>query len=441
MPAPLQESLFELLRIPSISSGGGDPAELERAARWLVGFVQASGGTAELVPTPVNPLVVGELPASVKGAPTVIIYGHYDVQSPDPIASWTTPPFEPQIRDERIYARGASDDKGNFFPLLWAACDLYEKRELGVNVRVFIEGEEEVGGSTAVDWVKGDERGADAAIVFDSDMLNEKVPAITLGVRGIVSLKVKVNTGDHDLHSGIYGGTTMNAVNVLHAMLAQVTPDAEGRVRDELREGIVAPAPEELASWESLPPGDHVIAEVGGRPIAPDSGSIYYPKTWADASVDVNGFAGGDAIQRRTIVPVDASAVVSIRLAPGQSAAVMLERMQELMMRGAPKGAEVRFESVSGEPALFDPSLPAIKLGAEAIAKACGTPPVFVRSGGSIPVLAGFADRKIPTILSGFALADDRIHAPDESYRLRSLELGTKASYELYAALASLNGA
>ena len=440
MPAPLQESLFELLRIPSISSGGGNPTDLERAAQWLADFVLSSGGEAGLVPTKGHPLVIGELKASRPDAPTVIIYGHYDVQSPDPIESWTSDPFEPEIRDGRIYARGSSDDKGNYFPLLWVACDLFEKGELPVNVRVFVEGEEEVGGSTAVDWVKADERGAEAAIVFDSDMLNATTPAITLGVRGIVSLKVKVKTGDHDLHSGLYGGAALNAVNVLHAMLAHVAPDAEGKVRDELREGIAPPAPEELAAWEKLSHGDDVIAEVGGRPIAPHSGSTYYPKTWADASVDINGFLGGDAIQRRTIVPIEAAAVVSIRLAPGQSASKTVGKMQDLLMKGAPKGADVTFEPVFGEPALFDPSLPAIQLGAEAIGKACGSPPVFVRSGGSIPVLAGFAARGIPTILSGFALSDDRIHAPDESYRVESLELGTRASQELYAALARLRG-
>lgn len=438
MVAPLQDSLFELLRIPSISSGGGDPAQLRRAASWLSDFITSSGGQAHLEETPVHPLVVGELRSKRADAPTVMIYGHYDVQSPDPVDAWTSPPFEPEIRDGRIFARGASDDKGNFFPLLHVACELQEAGVLPVNVRVLIEGEEEVGGSSAVDWVKDDEAGADAAIIFDSDMVNPATPSITLGVRGIVSFKVKVTTGDHDLHSGMYGGVALNALNVLHAMVSRVLPDADGTVRSELREGTVPPSDDELSAWATLPSGDGVLKEVGARPIGAHSADDLYRKTWADTSVDLNGFLGGDAIQRRTIVPVEAAAVVSIRLAPGQSAERMQKVMQDLLMKDVPDGVEVTLEPVSGEPALFQSNLEAIKLAASAIRKATGMEVAFVRSGGSIPVMAGFASRGIPTILSGFALSDDRIHAPDESFRVESLELGRRAAIELYSALAEL---
>src|SRR5688500_6095909 len=217
MPSPspqLLDELLEYLRIPSISSGGGDPADLMAAAEWLRDKITRSGGEATIETDLGNPLVVGELQASVPDAPTILIYGHYDVQSADPVDAWTTPPFDPQIRDGRIYARGASDDKGNFYPVLYAACELAMKDELPVNVRCLIEGEEEVGGTSALDWLAADERGADAAVVFDSDMLDAKTPAITLGVRGIIAFAVDIRVAVRDLHSGMYGGVALNAAHV-----------------------------------------------------------------------------------------------------------------------------------------------------------------------------------------------------------------------------------
>ncbi|MGH2757477.1 MAG: M20/M25/M40 family metallo-hydrolase, partial [Actinomycetota bacterium] len=242
----LVDELFDYLRIPSISSGGGDPADLLRAAEWLAERIGASGGKTEIVTDLGNPLVIAELEASSPGAPTVLIYGHYDVQSPDPVDAWRTPPFEPDVRDGRIYARGASDDKGNFYPLVYVACELARAGTLPVNVRMMIEGEEEVGGTSALQWLASDERGADCAVVFDSDMLDERTPAITLAVRGIVSFAVDVVCAQRDLHSGMYGGAALNAVHVLNQMLDEVLPGPDGSVRDELRAGIIPPTKEEL---------------------------------------------------------------------------------------------------------------------------------------------------------------------------------------------------
>src|SRR6476619_5119157 len=182
----LLDDLIDWLQIPSISTGGGDPADLERAAAWVVERVRGAGGQADVVATRGNPLAVGELRAAADDAPTVLIYGHYDVQSVGDEAAWTTPPFAPDIRDGRIYARGAADDKGNFLPLLHVACAMARDGALPVHVRVLIEGEEEVGGASVASWVRADERGADAAIVFDSGMIDADTPAITVGLRGIV---------------------------------------------------------------------------------------------------------------------------------------------------------------------------------------------------------------------------------------------------------------
>src|SRR5947208_1766740 len=248
MDDPLFAELNEWLRIPSISTGEPDPDALRAAAQWAVDRVRAAGGQGDVVDTTGNPLAFGELRAARAGAPTVLIYGHYDVQSVGDPAAWVSPPFEPTVRDGRVYARGASDDKGNFLPLLHVACEMARAGELPVNVRVLVEGEEEAGGESAIEWVRADSRGADAAIVFDSDMADEDTPAITVGLRGMVMADITVRTGERDLHSGIYGGSVLNAAHVLHAMLAEVVPGPDGRVRPELRAGIEQPAAKERES-------------------------------------------------------------------------------------------------------------------------------------------------------------------------------------------------
>ena len=439
MNETLLEQLNDWLRIPSISSGGGDPADLDRAAQWAVDRIVEAGGEAEIVQTEVNPLVVGELKASSGDAPTVMIYGHYDVQSPEPVDAWTTPPFEPTIRGDRLYARGAADDKGNFFPLLFVACELARAGTLPVNIRVLIEGEEEVAGVSAGKWLLADDRGADVCIVFDGGMLDEDTPALTLGVRGMVQLKVTIRTAPRDLHSGVYGGSVLNATHVMHSMLAQVLPGPDGRLRPELRAGVLEPTDAELESWAHLPPGADVISEVGGRPLDEHSGTEYYRHNWADASIDVNGFAGGDAVQRRTIIPATAQAVISLRLAPGQDSDQMAKVLQELMLSAAPEGTEiVEVLMDHGDPAVFDPGTPALQLAQKAIERGTGKAPALVRSGGSIGVLAAFAQRNIPVVLSGFSVAEDAFHAPDESYRLEGLRLGEATARALYEELAKL---
>jgi acetylornithine deacetylase/succinyl-diaminopimelate desuccinylase-like protein len=431
----LLDDVLDWLRIPSISTGGGDPADLERAAAFVVERVKAAGGEADVVPTAHNPLAVGELRAARPGAPTVLIYGHYDVQSVGDIEAWTTPPFEPDIRDGRIYARGASDDKGNFLPLLHVACALAADGALPVNVRVLVEGEEEAGGSSVAEWVRADDRGADCAIVFDSGMVDERTPAITVGLRGLVQFNLTVRTAERDLHSGVYGATVLNALHVLHGMLAAVMPGPEGRLRDELRVGIEPPSAQELASWAALPSGDELLAASGGRPSYPEAGAEYYMRNGADASIDVNHVHSGEP---RTVVPAVARATFSQRLAPRQDPIYIRATLERLLREAAPDGTDIEIRDHIAYPSLFSPDTPAIALAAQALERACGAAPVFVRSGGSIPVVAELAERGMPVVVTGFALDDDAIHAPNESYRLVALELGEAASRELYQALAAL---
>src|SRR4051794_34547072 len=234
--AKLLDDLNELLRIPSISAGRPNPDGIRQAAEWVRDRVHRAGGEAELVGDH-NPIVYGELKANRDGAPDVIVYGHYDVQDIGPPDEWESAPFDPAIRDGRLYARGASDDKGNFLPVLHAACELFESGELPVNVRVLLEGEEEAGSELVMDWIEKDERGGDAAIVFDSGMVDESTPGITTACRGLVGMTVHVRVADIDLHSGIYGGVAPNAIHALQQMLQAVVPAPGEELREELRAG------------------------------------------------------------------------------------------------------------------------------------------------------------------------------------------------------------
>ena len=436
MDQRLLDDLLDWLRIPSISTGGGEPADLERAAAWVVQRVAAAGGEARVVATEGNPLAVGELRAAREDAPTVLIYGHYDVQSVGDPAAWTTPPFEPDVRDGRVYARGASDDKGNFLPLLHVACAQAAAGALPVNVRVLVEGEEETGGEAVAHWVRADERGADCAIVFDSGMVDEHTPAITIGLRGLVMLHLQVRTAERDLHSGVYGGSALNALHALHAMLGAVVPGPDGRLREELRAGVAAPAQAERESWARLPPGDEVLAAVGARPAYPGAGAEYYERNGAD-SRRWRSTPSTPASTARWCPPWRTRASRSA-WRPGQSAQDALATLERLLREALPPGAELELSAELAEPSLFPPDNPAIALSAQALERAVGAPTAFVRTGGSIPVVAEFAARDIPTVVSGFGLEDDAYHAPDESFRLLALDQGAAAANELYQALAAL---
>jgi acetylornithine deacetylase/succinyl-diaminopimelate desuccinylase-like protein len=284
-------------------------------------------------------------------------------------------------------------------------------------------------------WLREDDPGVDCAIVFDSLMADERTPAITVGMRGIVKAELEVQTAERDLHSGLYGGAVMNAAHVLLAMLAEVTPDAEGQVRPELAAGVIPAGEAERESWRRLPPGSKALAALGAREVAPGAADALYDRTGAAPAVDVNMVATGEP---RTIVPARARGFVSIRLAPEQRADEIGAELERLLRGAAPDGAEVRIELELADPALFDPAHPAIRVAAAALERACGTPPVLMRLGGTLPLLSVLADRGVPTIVSGFVLDADAIHAPNESFRLESLRMGERAAAELYHGLADL---
>jgi acetylornithine deacetylase/succinyl-diaminopimelate desuccinylase-like protein len=435
--AELREELLDWLRIPSVSAGARDEAALRTAAEWALERVRRAGGTGELVDTPGGaPLVVGELRSGREDAPTVMIYGHYDVQDPGDLGLWTTPPFAPDIRDGRIYARGAADDKGNFLPLLHVACAMAAAGELPVHVRVLVEGAEETGDPGVGEWVAADERGADCVIVFDTSMLDEDTPVLTLGTRGMVFARVEVRTGASPAHSGVYGGAALNAFHALHTALAAVLAGPDGRLPEPLWAGVAEPAPEELESWATLPGGDVLLAAGGAIPSDARAVEEFHVRTSARPSLDVHRVSGG---QDRTIVVDVASAALSVRLAPGQRSSEISAALERLLRDALPAGATLTYTAELAEPSLFDPALPALAAARRALERACGRPPAVVRSGGSLPVLSAFADRRIPAIVSGFAVPSDAFHAPDESYRLAGLEQGAAAARALYEELGRLS--
>jgi acetylornithine deacetylase/succinyl-diaminopimelate desuccinylase-like protein len=439
-PADLVAELAEWIAIPSVSADPAHQGDVNRAAEWVRDRVRAAGGEAELVEWGERPLVVGEVRASVDAgsAPTILCYGHFDVQPPDPLQLWESPPFELAERVGWLYGRGVADDKGQLYMLLKAAELLAGAGELPVNLRFACDGEEEIGGHSIVDWLAQDSRGADAAVVFDGGMVSRDVPAFTLAVRGLCMFHVTVRTGDRDLHSGVYGGAALNAMHALTQTLQGVMP-RDGRVPDLLRAGVSPPSPEEIEAWASMPSGEAELEAAGARLSDEEAAAEFYLRTWAEPSVDVHGIAGGSPMLVKTVIPVEAHANVSIRLVGGQDPEEIVDAMTHLLREAAPVGSEVDVVVHSMSPAgLIPADAQAITIGLDAFEQVLGTRPLLNRTGGAIPLVSALAARGVPTILTGFALNESNVHSPNERLVAEYLPLGVETTCELYRRLAAL---
>jgi acetylornithine deacetylase/succinyl-diaminopimelate desuccinylase-like protein len=434
------DELAEFLRIRSISADPARRADVARAGEWVCELVRGAGGESELVDWHGQPLVIGELRASLdpEHAPTVLCYGHFDVQPPDPLELWESPPFEPEIRGEYLYGRGVADDKGQLYLLLAGARELAQAGRLPVNVRFACDGEEETGGHSIVEFLETDERGADVAVIFDSGMIRAGLPAFNVATRGLAYFHVTLRTGARDLHSGLYGGAALNAAHALIRTLGAVVA-VDGRLAEPLRKGIQSPTQEELESWRGLPAGADELAEQGARPMDARAADEFYLRTFAEPALDINGIESGSPRVQKTVLPVEAVANVSIRLAPGQQVAEIAAAFNELLHDAAPHGAELEVALLSAAPAgVVSPDARAVQLGLNAFERVLGIRPALIRSGGTLPVVAALADRGIATIITGFSLPNANIHSPNERLLVEYVPLGIAAARALFEEFASL---
>lgn len=436
-----QRELSEFISIPSVSADAAHRDDVKRAGEWVCDFIRTKcGGTAELTPFGEKELALGEIPASngADDAPTVLVYGHFDVQPPAPLDLWETDPFELTIRDEWAYARGVTDDKGQVFVLLKAAQKLVESKALPVNLRFACDGEEEIGGTTIVDYLRQADVDAQAGIIFDGGMTSLDKPEIELAVRGLVGFDVKVRTGDRDMHSGMYGGAALNAIHVLMRCFQAVLAGEDGLLPGPLREGITAPTEEELQSWSALPPGADVLANQGARPLYANAGRDFYVRTFAEPSADVNGIIGGKPGLRNTTLSVAASGEFTIRLAPGQTVEHVGAAAEKLLRDAAPAGAELEVHWRGTPPGSVRADSPVVKLAQDAFEKVVGSRPLLTRAGGTLPIMPALAEQGIPTVLTGFGLPESNVHSPNEKFLVRYFEAGVNTAAELYTAFAEL---
>jgi acetylornithine deacetylase/succinyl-diaminopimelate desuccinylase-like protein len=438
----LVAELAEFVAIPSVSADAAHAADIETAATWIAARINEGGGSAELVPWGARPLVVGEIPASAssESAPTVLTYAHFDVQPPDPLELWESPPYELTRRDGKLFARGVADDKGNMYALVEAARQLADEGSLPVNVRFAFDGEEEVGGDSIVQWLEQDEGRADAALILDGAMAARDKPIFYVGVRGMLYFHLRVRTGTTDMHSGMFGSAALNAAHALMSALANVVPRPDGYLPDELRAGRLAPSDEELAAWAQLPAGSEQLSHYGATPIAPGAGDEFYVRTFADTALDVNGIASGSPDLVKTVLPVEARANVSIRLAPGQEPDEIREAFERLVRAGLPEGAELEITvKNSARPALTPTDAPAIRLAGDAFEEVVGARPLLVRTGGTLPIYAGLVARGLPTLATGFGIESEcNVHAPNENVPEDAIDLGVATLREVLTRLGTL---
>jgi acetylornithine deacetylase/succinyl-diaminopimelate desuccinylase-like protein len=434
------DELAEWLRIPSVSADLARAGDVRDAGEWVCRFLRSAGGDAELIDWHGQPLAIGELRASrdADAAPTVLCYGHFDVQPADPLDLWDSAPFEPEIRDEYMYGRGVADDKGQLYMLLAAARQLAVAGELPVNVRFTCDGEEETGGHSIIEFLAEDRRGADAAVIFDSGMIARGLPAFNIATRGLVYFHVTVRTGERDLHSGVFGGAALNAAHALVQTLGVVMA-GNGRLAEPLRLGLMAPTSEELEGWRALPPGAHELAAQGARPKDANAAEEFYLRTFAEPALDVNGVESGSPQLQKTVLPVQAAANVSIRLAPGQDPEEIARNFDQLLRDAAPPEADVELQLLSSaEPGLVPPDSQAVQLGLTAFERVVGTRPALIRSGGTLPIVPALSKRDIPTIISGFSLPDANIHSPNERMLVEYIPLGIAAARALLQEFSAL---
>ncbi len=438
------EELLELLRVPSVSAFSEHRGDVARAAAMLATGLERSGMEhVEVVPTAGHPQVVADW-LHAPGRPTVLCYGHYDVQPAAQEDGWSAPPFEPVLRGGDVIARGASDDKGQVLIHMKALESLLvAEGRLPVNVRVVLEGEEESGGDSLERFMAEDpgRLACDAVLVSDTAMFAPGVPTVTVGLRGLCYVELAASGPARDLHSGGYGGAAPNPLFSL-AQLVGALKDADGRIQvPGFYDRVVPPGAAELAGWAALPFDEEAYRrdEVGARALAGEPGYPVLVRTWARPTLDVHGMPGGfTGPGAKTVIPARASAKVSMRLVPDQDPAEILRLFSAHVAALVPRGIELEVRSLGlAEPVLVDPDGPFVAAARRALGEVWGREAVTVRSGGSIPVVTAFRRHLgAPSVLMGFALPGDGAHGPDEKFAVASLQRGIHAVIRFLETLA-----
>ena len=421
------DELFEFLRIPSVSTLPEHNQDVVRSAQFVAENLKKAGvANVEIIRTEKHPLVYADW-LHAPGKPTVLCYGHFDVQPPDPLELWESPPFEPTVRNGNIYARGACDDKGQMYMHIKAVEALMNVHhgKLPVNLKFLFEGEEEVGGESISKYVPQhkDQLRADVALVSDTELFADGVPTLCVGLRGLVYMEVEAIGPARDLHSGMYGGTAPNAVFGLIELLAKAK-DVDGGIQiPGIYDDVVAPEEAEVESWKRLPfnESEFLKHEVGSTELTGEPDQSVLARIWARPTFEVHGIAGGfTGTGAKTVIPAKATAKVSMRLVPNQNPQHVIEDFKKWVKENAPKGIRTEVRVLSAGPAIsLNPNHPAIDTAARAFSEELGKATVFIRSGGSIPIVGEFAkELDIPTVLMGFGLPDDGLHSPNEKYRI-----------------------
>lgn len=432
------KELFELLRIPSVSADSRHKEDVRKAANYVLQKLKEAGADkTELCETKGHPIVYGEKMIDPK-APTVLVYGHYDVQPPDPLNLWNTPPFEPTVRDGKIYARGACDDKGQMFMHVKAFEIMMKHSLLKCNVKFMIEGEEEVGSDNLGTFVKENKAKlkADVILISDTSLISLDQPSITAGLRGLSYMEVEVTGPNRDLHSGVYGGAVANPANVLSKMIASLH-DENGRVTipgfyDKVQDLSAA----DRAALNKAPFDlDEYKKELGIEEVTGEKGFTTLERTGTRPTLDVNGIWGGYTGEgAKTVLPAKAHAKISMRLVPNQNQQEITDLFTRHFLSIAPKTVKVKvIAHHGGEPAVTPTDSKAFKAASDAFLEVWGKSPIPTRDGGSIPIVALFKkELGLDTVLMGFGLDTDALHSPNEHYGIRNFVIGIETIVAFY---------
>ena len=425
------EELLEFLRIPSVSTLSENAGDIRRAAEWCLKRMQRAGLRASVLETRGHPVVLGER-CPHPGRPTVLVYGHYDVQPPDPLDEWVTPPFSPSVKDGYVYARGATDDKGQLLTYLMAVNDILAcQGEIPVNVKILVEGEEEIGSPHLEPFLEANRErlAADVVAVSDGSQLDADTPAITCGIRGMAYMQINVEGPRFDLHSGAFGGNVANPAQVLAWILAALKKRDGTVAVPGFYDEVVEPDAARRREMSELPfDEDGVKAYLGVEQLVGEEGYSPLERKGMRPTLDVNGIWGGFSGEgAKTVIPARAGAKVSMRLVPNQRSSVVADRFREFVLSMGFPGVRVSVQELAGaEPVLVPRDLPSVRAAVRAIEKGFGRPPVFIREGGSIPVVSQFKEiLGLDTLLMGWGSPDDGAHSPNERFRLEDFHRGT----------------